>query len=923
MKPFRITFLMFMLTIFIFPNSLLAQNTEEFNLLLKPFLKAVEKSRSDLNSIKKADAKTIFQNLLAARKERTASKGNQPQISLRKNQSIRTDVSLATGSISGTVFNSDGVTPVNYTFLELYNEYGEGINYTFTTASTGNYEFTSLWPGKYLIAIENGPVTEQYYNGADDWRNAELVEVGQDAHVQNINFIRKNYSGFISGKILNNSGEPIKNCYVMLFTEENNSIASVLSDSTGFYLLGPVKAGGYKLMTEILDEQNYISQFYKNSEYFDAGETVTVKEKDTVKNINFSLKPGGLISGLLLGENGDTIKQNSCILYNRDKKTFYNNVNDQSGRFYFGGLKPGLYSIHCTNYDMNEYVAQLWYPDKTSFSEAAEIEITSTESKTGLKMVLPSGGNITGKLTYSGLFSLSRGYMDVYDKDHEYITRGIINEDGTYSIGKLGTGEYKLFFHTYVDFSANGNEPVDQWFPEASDFYNAGTVKTVAGATIPNINFSLKQGGCIIGTIYSSNNTPLPLSGTVYAVDENGTSVSSSEVDNLGIYYISKLPSGKYRLRFYYDLQDKRYLTQWYPKASDFSTAIPVTVTAPAPISNINFTLQNYGTVAGYIKDKYNQAISSEDHELNAIIYDAASGNYVKYSYPSFNGGYSVNLWEGEYKLAFFSIFYNSSGVKPDSLAVTYFPAGTSISDSLSSTIGVIADNEQKLDDIVLRKASGSISGKLIRQDSGAEYPAETYEMLVFDEYGYIASISVFSNSRSSSKKSSYKIYGLRPGKYYLGALYTVDITYQPVFQWYNLPDQQKNPNLLPRMTIDPKVAPIIVGNGDTGDINLLVTLPTGVNEKENKAVCFRLDQNFPNPFNPVTTIQYELDKAVPVSLKLFDILGREVADLVKSEQKPGLHRIGFDASSLSSGIYIYRLVAGSRSESKKCLLLK
>ena len=85
----------------------------------------------------------------------------------------------------------------------------------------------------------------------------------------------------------------------------------------------------------------------------------------------------------------------------------------------------------------------------------------------------------------------------------------------------------------------------------------------------------------------------------------------------------------------------------------------------------------------------------------------------------------------------------------------------------------------------------------------------------------------------------------------------------------------------------------------------------------------FQLSQNFPNPFNPTTTISYSLPVGGTVFLKVFSLDGREVRTLVSENQSVGEHRVVFDASSLASGTYIYRLQVGSFIQTKKLLLLK
>lgn len=92
---------------------------------------------------------------------------------------------------------------------------------------------------------------------------------------------------------------------------------------------------------------------------------------------------------------------------------------------------------------------------------------------------------------------------------------------------------------------------------------------------------------------------------------------------------------------------------------------------------------------------------------------------------------------------------------------------------------------------------------------------------------------------------------------------------------------------------------------------------------KENKPNRFALSQNYPNPFNPTTTIRYELPVASEVSLKVFDMLGREVATLVSGRQAAGVYQVQFNASGLASGTYLYRLQTPMFSDTKKMMLVK
>ncbi|MBU1680158.1 MAG: T9SS type A sorting domain-containing protein, partial [Bacteroidetes bacterium] len=95
-----------------------------------------------------------------------------------------------------------------------------------------------------------------------------------------------------------------------------------------------------------------------------------------------------------------------------------------------------------------------------------------------------------------------------------------------------------------------------------------------------------------------------------------------------------------------------------------------------------------------------------------------------------------------------------------------------------------------------------------------------------------------------------------------------------------------------------------------------------------NPLVFYALSANYPNPFNPSTSIHYQLPGSGHVSLKVYDMLGREIAELVNEKKESGIYTINFDASSfggssLSSGTYIYTLKVNEFSQSRKMLLLK
>ena len=112
--------------------------------------------------------------------------------------------------------------------------------------------------------------------------------------------------------------------------------------------------------------------------------------------------------------------------------------------------------------------------------------------------------------------------------------------------------------------------------------------------------------------------------------------------------------------------------------------------------------------------------------------------------------------------------------------------------------------------------------------------------------------------------------------------------------------------------------------NGSAPDLGAFETgSVTDVQNDRKPPSEFTLEQNFPNPFNPTTIIWYWLPSAGPVSLRVYDALGREVAVLVTAVQAPGEHHVNFDASALPSGVYLARLTGGAQTKIIKLVLTK
>jgi hypothetical protein len=146
------------------------------------------------------------------------------------------------------------------------------------------------------------------------------------------------------------------------------------------------------------------------------------------------------------------------------------------------------------------------------------------------------------------------------------------------------------------------------------------------------------------------------------------------------------------------------------------------------------------------------------------------------------------------------------------------------------------------------------------------------------------------------------------------GIMYDPDSTGSPIQSigvhehWNNITDMQYSRNL---------------GTGNGIELVRIPQVVNGIKEPIASAGGYQLYSNYPNPFNPSTTIGFEILQAGRVTLRVYDVQGREVATIVEGTLPAGIHSLKFDGSGLASGMYFYRLIAGSFTQTRKMLLLR
>lgn len=106
-------------------------------------------------------------------------------------------------------------------------------------------------------------------------------------------------------------------------------------------------------------------------------------------------------------------------------------------------------------------------------------------------------------------------------------------------------------------------------------------------------------------------------------------------------------------------------------------------------------------------------------------------------------------------------------------------------------------------------------------------------------------------------------------------------------------------------------------------NFTVTVTPATDVKDNSAKSLSYKLNQNYPNPFNPSTKISFSITKSEHVTLTVYDMAGKEISKLVDEQRAAGEYSVSFNASNLPSGVYFYKLTAGSFTQIKKMVLTK
>lgn len=369
----------------------------------------------------------------------------------------------------------------------------------------------------------------------------------------------------------------------------------------------------------------------------------------------FSIQGGGQITGVVTA--ADTALPVSGIYvraYTLNGDYVSGDSTNAQGQYAITDLADGIYKVKFDDYYNSPYLVE-WYDNQPNLDSADPITLTAGAIVPDINAALDRGGQISGTVTDADTGLPLEGvwvtaYAVVTDdngcvQDSTSVETAYTDANGVYTLQPLPTNTYRLYFRSYYGASSHY---LDEYYNNKPDLATADPIQVTAPAIVSNIDAALVRGGQISGQITAAD-TSLPLDEvSVYAYDSEGDYVGYASANASGMYTVTKLLGGDYRLSF--NPNGIPYLSEYYNDKPDLDTADPIHVNLSQTVTDKDAVLARGGQISGLV--------TAEDTGLpleyvSIRIYNSG-GSIVEYAYPESDGSYiTTGLASGSYRLRF------------------------------------------------------------------------------------------------------------------------------------------------------------------------------------------------------------------------------------------------------------------------------
>jgi hypothetical protein len=844
--------------------------------------------------------------------------------------------------IEGRLFAADGTTPVTaeQAVLVLADATsGMPVMEQDVAVNDGYYQLMVPSTGKFKLLAMVQDFTRTWYPDKADVATATALTINSMSDVlRNVNFKLQaaavvEQGGSISGTI-KGKGQFFGALagVAFAFDAKDTTLAGLGIGLLGGYTIPNLPAGNYIIFADdylgnlIEGAGNFVGEFYENAYSVKKSKTVAVTAEQETGDIDFELERGGSITGKVTSEAGQALDSlmilavNAQLLQGTDDEPLASSLHiamcmtDGSGNYKMEGLPTGAYLVRTLSLvslgiifespfieikegKHNNKVVDVFYKNVANpldYASAVPVSVTAPNATNSINFKLEQAKFIRGSVTdaTNGQPVATAMIIAINDSSkNPYPALGQPDSDGSYQLGPLPRGKFRLLALTNL---AGKDQYLSEYYDGKRDLASASVI-TVAAGDVPGINFTLDRGATIQGIVDLAAGAPLFPAGvdTLESFPVLVYNSSDGSVANYGFvqfnggYRVDHLLPGTYKVLAL--PMSPLYAATYYGGGATFDDPACKTVTV------------NYGTTQD-VAIELNQAKASISGTIMAgdtkkplamalaIAFDAtghpvgiglADADLSEWN-PQPNGKYVIpGLRKGTYYVRTFALTANVPVVKQ-------------LADMASGLL-----NGGSLDPMSL--LSGDLFGNL--NIDVALYQDQWYKnQLLADKLNLEDMVFKFS------------AYGVA-GDY--------DNSIFPIY----VP--------LPYFQSVPKSAtPVAVGeNAAVGSIDFTLwptTLGgiTAVTERTTAPVDFQMPVNYPNPFNPETTLSFSLPQRSAMTITVYDGLGRQVRQLANQAFDSGRHSMRWDGRDdqgnlVSSGVYIAVFATPASRQALKMIMLK
>ncbi len=720
------------------------------------------------------------------------------------------------------------------------------------------------------------------------------------------------FAASIGGTVTNaNTGEAIEGVTIELMSVMDDSSANPViyetqSASDGKYLFSDIVAGYYQL--NIYETQEY--------EAFYCEELFDIKENSVINDFDIQLVP--------INKNGDLVSLNGYVWASDSSSgvmdstgvhpvypatielisladsalTSYTVENNPDGSYRIENITPGMYSVTCS---ADGYPTQV-ISDFPLYDTETYLDIWMSTSPD------PIFGVVSGRVVFDEEGTPAPDVLvELIPADGYYGFNNYTytDEQGYYSVEAV-PGSYYLsctsftpaFGYDSTAFDSAGYNYYQEFYDNVHSISEATLIKVVKNDTVANLDFGIpkvnKMGEInITGTVYDAEGQPLEGASVQVWLDGGCINYNSPEdslecgtmTDANGRYSITFDNSIFYAFNAVVSAQKDGYKIEFYQEKNDFYQADPIPLYNQTQITNIDFTL-DVDTVS------YQNSISGQLFTEDATPPDMAF--VISFNLNTSDLYFTGVAQDGTYRFeqvtsGQYIVLFVASGFIPEFYEDAYtWEEATPVNVSGDVT-GINATLETVMPDSSL----GHVAGNVTDQNNK---PVNGVLMVAKNSMGKIVGYDFTSSS------GSYNINGLGNGTYTVVAS---KVEYASESQTIRS-DLSVNATTLNNIKITQKATAI------EGPVTKLLPAANS------------LDANYPNPFNPTTTIRYRLAHKGKVRLTVYASTGQRIYTWAETSQDAGVHQVRFNAKGLASGIYFYTLmVDGKLVNTRKMLLVR